>query len=74
MATYEIEYEVIGHHYKTIEVPDDIGITEAVARMSVDIRALNDSIGDDHPCEDYHGDPIEECIITNISKVEDSKE
>ena len=47
MAKYQIEYEVIGHHYKTIEIPDDMGITE-----EVDIQALNDSpIGDDHPCE-----------------------
>ena len=67
MAKYEIEYEVIGHHYKTIEIPDDMGITEEVG-----IQALNDSyIGDDHPCEDYHGDPIEECLITSVSKVEE---
>ena len=67
MAKYQIEYEVIGHHYKTIEIPDDMGITE-----EVDIQALNDSyIGDDHPCEDYHGDPIEECLITSVSKVEE---
>ena len=70
MAKYVIEYEVIGHHYKTIEVPDEMSdLTE-----EVDIQALNDSyIGDDHPCEEYHGDPIEECIITNVSKVEERK-
>ena len=75
MAKYQIEYEVIGHHYKTIEIPDDMYIktlTEEALTEEVDIQALNDSpIGDDHPCEEYHGDLIEECIITNISKVEE---
>ena len=57
MATYEIEYEVIGHHYKTVEVPDEFA----------------DDIEYDHVCEKYHEDPIEECIITNVSKVEERK-
>lgn len=67
MAKYEIEYEVIGHHYKTIEVPDDDASIKA-------IEDLNESyISDDHPCEEYHGDPIEECIITSVSKVEEKE-
>ena len=57
MAKYEIEYEVIGHHYKTVEVPD----------------VFADDIEYDHVCEKYHEDPIEECIITNVSKVEERK-
>ena len=62
MAKYEIEYEVIGHHYKTIEVPDE-GI------FADDLTWIEH----DHVCEKYHEDPIEECIITNVSKVEERK-
>jgi len=58
MATYEIEYEVIGHHHKTIEVPDSMS---------------TEDIEENHECEEYHGDPIEECIITNVSKVEEKE-
>ena len=57
MATYEIEYEVIGHHYKTVEVPDEFA----------------DDIEHDHVCEKYHEDPIEECIITSISKIKEKE-
>ncbi len=63
MAKYEIEYEVIGHHYKTVEVPDSDTVEHAVTVL----------LEDGQPCEEYHGDPIEECIITNVNKVEERK-
>lgn len=53
---FVIEYEVIGHHYKTVEVPDE----------------FVEDIEHDHECEEYHGDPIEECIITSVTEIEES--
>ena len=70
MKRYELMYEVIGHHYRTIEVPDEMSdLTE-----EVDIQAINDSyIGDDYPCEEYHGDPIEECIVVEVNEIKENE-
>ena len=62
MATYEIEYEVIGHHYKTVEVPDGVSIE--------DIEDDSQCIA---CCEEYHGDPIEECIIVQINEIKENE-
>ena len=54
---FVIEYEVIGHHYKTIEVPDIVDYVDEY----------------DHPCEEHHGDPIEECIIVQINEIKENE-
>ena len=66
MAKYEIEYEVIGHHYKTIEIPlmREDGYVDGMSKEDIE---------ENYACEEYHGDPIEECIITSVSKVEEKE-
>ena len=60
MKRYELVYEVIGHHYKTIEVPDEMS-------------NLTEYIRDYHPCEEYHGDPIEECIVVEVNEIKENE-
>jgi|7_EtaG_2_1085326.scaffolds.fasta_scaffold68924_1 hypothetical protein len=54
---FVIEYEVIGHHYKTVEVPDE----------------FVDDIEYDHMCEERHDDPIEECIIVQVNEIKENE-
>ena len=61
---FVIEYEVIGHHYKTIEVPD---IVDYIDEYPYHDALLN------HPCEEHHGDPIEECIIVQINEIKENE-
>jgi len=58
MKQYEIEYEVIGHHYITVEVPDGMS---------------KEDVEEDHGCWIKHDDPIEECIIVQVNEIKENE-